>query len=56
MPGGHTEPGTDIAAVSANRISVTPIHLDMTNHRLLEEVAARDWRTVLGTVQRDEEP
>jgi 5'-nucleotidase len=56
MPGGHTEPGTDIAAVSANRISVTPIHLDMTNHRLLEEIAARDWRTVLGTVQRDEEP
>jgi 5'-nucleotidase len=54
MPGGHAEPGTDIAAVGAHRISVTPIHLDMTNHRLLEEVAARDWRTVMGTMTRNE--
>jgi len=46
MPGGHAEPGTDIAAIGEGKISVTPIHLDMTNHRLLEEVATRDWQAV----------
>ena len=54
MPGGHAEPGTDIAAIGAHRISITPIHLDMTNHRLLEEVAARDWQSVIGITKSDE--
>lgn len=47
MPGGHAEPGTDIAAIGAGKISVTPIHLDLTNHRMLEETARRDWRTIM---------
>lgn len=46
MPGGHAEPGTDVTAVAEGRISVTPIHLDMTNHRLLDEIARRDWQTI----------
>lgn len=46
MPGGHAEPGTDISAIGEGKISVTPIHLDMTNHRLLEEIARRDWQTI----------
>ncbi len=46
MPGGHAEPGTDIAAIAEGKISVTPIHLDMTNHRLLDEVGQRDWQTI----------
>ena len=40
-PGGHAEPGADLAAVAAGRISVTPIHLDLTNHALLERL--RGW-------------
>ncbi|MDQ6603137.1 MAG: 5'/3'-nucleotidase SurE, partial [Chloroflexota bacterium] len=48
MPGGHAEPGTDIAAIQEGKISVTPIHLDMTNHRLLDEVGRRDWQTIMG--------
>ncbi|HYK98753.1 MAG TPA: 5'/3'-nucleotidase SurE [Candidatus Acidoferrales bacterium] len=40
---GEAEPGTDIAAILAGKISVTPISLDLTNHTLLEELAAFDW-------------
>jgi 5'-nucleotidase len=46
MPGAHTESGTDVTAVADGKISVTPIHLDMTNHRLLDEIARRDWRAI----------
>jgi 5'-nucleotidase len=31
-PGFHDEPGTDVAAVAAGRIAVTPLHLDLTLH------------------------
>ncbi|MGI8588518.1 MAG: 5'/3'-nucleotidase SurE [Chloroflexia bacterium] len=34
----HEEEGTDGHALSNGRISVTPIHLDLTNHRLLEVI------------------
>ena len=37
------EPGTDVAAMRAGKISVTPIMLDMTNHRLLDDLATWDW-------------
>jgi 5'-nucleotidase len=47
MPGAHTEPGTDVTAIADGKISVTPIHLDMTNHRLLDEIARRDWQTII---------
>lgn len=40
-PGGAAEPGTDLAAVAAGHISVTPIQLDLTNHPLMERV--RGW-------------
>jgi len=29
--GGAAEPGTDVAALADNRVSITPIHLDLTN-------------------------
>jgi 5'-nucleotidase len=35
--------GTDVAAMRAGKISVTPLHLDMTNHRLLDDLATWDW-------------
>lgn len=38
-----SEPGTDVAAMRAGKISVTPIMLDMTNHRLLDELVTWDW-------------
>jgi 5'-nucleotidase len=46
-PGGQGEPGTDLAAVAAGRISVTPIHLDLTNHRLMDQLRAWDLPSVL---------
>jgi len=35
-------PGTDAAAVEEQMISVTPLHLDLTNYRSLKDLA--DWR------------
>lgn len=40
---GDAEDGTDVAAMGAGKISVTPIALDLTNHALLEELARWDW-------------
>jgi 5'-nucleotidase len=40
---GEAEDGTDVAAMAAGKISVTPIALDLTNHALLEELARWDW-------------
>jgi 5'-nucleotidase len=39
----EAEDGTDVAAMRAGKISVTPIALDLTNHALLEELARWDW-------------
>lgn len=36
--------GTDVAAVADGYVSVTPIHLDMTNHSLLEKLRSWDLR------------
>lgn len=41
IPESHMEDGTDGQAVANGRISVTPIHLDLTNHRLLDTI--RQW-------------
>src|SRR6185503_15833570 len=30
-PSFHDEPGTDLAAINAKRIAVTPLHFDLTN-------------------------
>jgi 5'-nucleotidase len=40
-PESVLEDGTDVAAIAEGYISVTPIHLDLTNHDLLAEV--RGW-------------
>lgn len=39
----EAEPGTDVAAVRAGRISVTPIRLDLTGHDLIEQLGEWDW-------------
>jgi 5'-nucleotidase len=40
-PTGVMEDGTDIAAIAANRISITPLQLDLTAYNLLSEL--RGW-------------
>lgn len=34
--------GTDIKAIRANKISITPIHLDLTNHAAIEKL--KNWK------------
>ncbi len=36
-------PGTDFNAVVNRRISVTPIHLDLTGRRLLRQLQTWNW-------------
>jgi 5'/3'-nucleotidase len=42
-PSGISVPGTDFDAVVNRRISVTPIHLDLTGRRLLRQLRTWDW-------------
>lgn len=42
-PEGVPEEGTDIGALHAGYVSVTPVHLDMTAHRLLESLREWNW-------------
>lgn len=39
--GFENDPGTDCAAVSAGQVSVTPLHLDLTNYGSMDSL--RDW-------------
>jgi 5'-nucleotidase len=41
-PGFHDEPGTDLAAVAAGRIAVTPVHLDLTDVAGIDALAKYD--------------
>ncbi len=40
LPDHYTEPGTDFAAIEANRVSVTPLCRDITAHNCLESLRA----------------
>lgn len=42
-PSGISVPGTDFNAVVNRRVSVTPIHLDLTGRRLLRQLPTWDW-------------
>ena len=46
-PTGELIPGTDIAALAAGYVSVTPLHLDLTEHRFLEEM--KGWKLEVGS-------
>jgi 5'-nucleotidase len=46
-PGRHEEEGTDFAAVEADEISVTPIHLKLTDEAGLEELESWDVKGLL---------
>jgi len=41
-PGGFVEEGTDYSAIKQKKVSLTPIHLDATNHREM-----RSWKEVV---------
>ncbi|HOI77711.1 MAG TPA: 5'/3'-nucleotidase SurE [Methanofastidiosum sp.] len=41
-PGGFAEKGTDYSAIKENKVSLTPIHLDATNHNEM-----RSWEDVV---------
>ncbi|MBN1484740.1 MAG: 5'/3'-nucleotidase SurE [Chloroflexia bacterium] len=42
-PTAELIPGTDLAATAAGYVSITPLHLDLTEHRLLEEMLDWEW-------------
>jgi 5'-nucleotidase len=46
-PGFHDEPGTDLAAVAAGRIAVTPIHFDLTYRPGVETLKRFDLSQLL---------
>jgi 5'-nucleotidase len=46
-PGRHEEEGTDFTAVEAGEISVTPVHLKLTDETALEELASWDVKNFL---------
>jgi 5'/3'-nucleotidase len=42
--------GTDMGAVHEGHVAVTPLHLDLTNHRVLAQMG--DWQSALGATLR----
>ena len=46
-PGRHEEEGTDFAAVEAGEISLTPVHLKLTDEAGLEELESWDMKGLL---------
>jgi 5'-nucleotidase len=47
------EPGTDLAAVAAGRIAVTPLHFDLTAEHGLDDLRAYDLAALLGPAARE---
>ena len=52
-PGFHDEPGTDLAAIAAGRIAVTPIHFDLTDRPSLEALRRFNLDDLLAPVVHD---
>jgi len=52
-PGFHDEPGTDLAAVHAGHIAVTPLHFDLTYHTGLDALRGFDLDGLLGPLAPD---
>jgi 5'-nucleotidase len=55
-PGFKDEPGTDLAAVAAGRIAVTPLHFDLTDRSSLQALRRYDLEDLLAPVARDTAP
>jgi 5'-nucleotidase len=52
-PGFEDEPGTDLAAVAAGRIAVTPIHFDLTDRPSLDALRRFDLEELLEPAVHD---
>jgi 5'-nucleotidase len=50
-PGFEDEPGTDLAAVDAGRVAVTPIHFDLTDRASLDALRGFDLQQLLPFAQ-----
>jgi 5'-nucleotidase len=46
-PGFHNDPGTDLAAVAAGRVAVTPIHFDLTERAGIAALREFDLQSLL---------
>jgi 5'-nucleotidase len=51
--GYEDEEGTDLAAVAAGRIAVTPVHFDLTDRDNIEALNSRDLARLLGTAAQE---
>ena len=47
-PGRHEEEGTDFSAIENDEISVTPVHLELTDATAIEELGDWDLAGLLG--------
>jgi 5'-nucleotidase len=54
-PGFHDEPGTDLAAIHAGRIAVTPLHFDLTNLGGMDVLSRYDLARLLAPAAREVE-
>jgi 5'-nucleotidase len=54
-PGFHDEPGTDLAAVAAGRIAVTPLHFDLTAAAGMDALARHDLARLLAPAAEEVE-
>ncbi len=52
-PGFHDEPGTDLAAVAAGRIAVTPIHFDLTDIAGIDALSRHDLARLVAPAAED---
>jgi 5'-nucleotidase len=54
-PGFHDEPGTDLAAIHAGRIAVTPLHFDLTDLAGMDTLSRYDLARLLAPAAREVE-
>ncbi|MEA2285963.1 MAG: 5/3-nucleotidase [Solirubrobacteraceae bacterium] len=54
-PGFHDEPGTDLAAIHAGRIAVTPLHFDLTDVAGMDALSRYDLVRLLAPATREVE-
>ncbi|MCD6727067.1 MAG: 5'/3'-nucleotidase SurE [Solirubrobacteraceae bacterium] len=52
-PGYHDEPGTDLSAIAEGRISVTPVHFDLTDVDGIDALVAHDLTRLLAPAARE---
>jgi len=43
-PSGVAEEGTDIGALAAKQVSITPLHLDLTAYQMIDKISQLAWK------------